>query len=293
VSRFNCAQLNLGSGALVAKFPAGIACRDCDDNDERNGTSHTDNTAIAGYVYGRGKGVIMAFDLVGSIQNHATDPNWATAVQLAFDFLTPDAPSLYTSGAYAAVRTTVANVGSAVDLTVLHSLPTGAKALAGGPSPSILANGQQAQWNFNLPVSQSKDLTLYLRLPASTGSYTLGTAISSALNGQSSLYGNYPLTLQVDVATSSLATAKLMADLNAFTFTSTKDRQSRDKVVKALQDAANQSRPDRAITNLLDAVDKLRSITTRDMSTYRLQIGRWLQELALQWQAAQPVPTSH
>jgi len=286
-------KLNLGSGALVAKFPAGIACRDCDDEDERKGTSKTDNTAIAGYVYGRGKGVIMAFDLIGSIQNHATDPNWLTAVQLAFDFLTPDVPSMYTSGAYAAVRTTVANAGSAVDLNVVQSLPAGAKALAGEPNATIAANGLLAQWNFNLPVSQSKDLTLYLRLPATTGSYTLGTAISSVINGQSSLYGNYPLSLQVDAAASTVVTNKLIADLNTLTFTSNKDRQSRDKAVKALQDAAAQSRPDRAITNLLDAVDRLREITGWDMSAYRLQIDRWLQELALQWQVAQPAPTSH
>lgn len=286
-------KLKLGNGALVAKFPAGIACRDCDDDDERKGTNRTDNTAIAGYVYGRGKGVIMAFDLIGSIQNHATDPNWTTAVQLAFDFLTPEAPDLYTSGAYAAVRTTVANVGSAVDLTVLHSLPTGAKALAGEPSPSILANGQQAQWNFNLPVSQSKDLTLYLRLPASTGSYTLGTAVISVLNGQSTPYGNYPLALQVDVAASPVVTAKLVSDLKALTFAANKDRQSRDKVVKALQDAMAQSRPQQAISYLLDAVDRLRDISGMDMAAYRLRIDRWLQELALQWQVAQPVPNSH
>lgn len=285
-------KLNLGNGTLVARFPTGIGCHDCEDKDERNGTSKNDNTAIAGYAYGRGKGVIMAFDLIGSIQNHAADPRWITAIQLAFDFLTPQAPSPYTSAAYAAVRTTVANrASSAVDLSVVHTLPTGAKALAGEPVATIAANGLQAQWNFNLSAGQSKDLTLYLRLPAGTANYTLGTAVSSVLNGKTTLYGNYPLALQVSAASAPVVTTKLLADLNALTFTSSnKDRQARDQAVRSLQDAIAQSRPERAITNLLDAVDKLNAITTRDMGAYRLQIDRWLQELALQWQAAQPAP---
>ncbi len=286
-------KLRLGSGALVAKFPGGLACHDCDDDDERRGSSQTDNTAIAGYVYGRGKGVVMAFDLIGSIQNHASDPNWVTAVQLAFDFLTPDAPATFTSGAYAAVRTTTTNQGVATDLNVTQTLPAGAKAVVGEPSALVSTNGLQAQWNFNLPAGQSKDLTLYLRLPTSTGSYTLGTAVSSVSNGVNSLYGSYSLALQVTAASDPFVTSKMIADLKALSLSSSRDRQNRDQTVRALQDAVTQSRPDRAITNLLDAVDQLNSITGKDVSAYRLQIDGWLQELALKWQAAQPVRNIH
>nr|WP_295775122.1 carboxypeptidase regulatory-like domain-containing protein [Rhodoferax sp.] len=286
-------KLKLGNGALVAKFPGGIACRDCDDDDERKGSSQTDNTAIAGYVYGRGKGVVMAFDLIGSIQNHASDPNWVTAVQLAFDFLTQDAPTTYTSGAYAAVRTTTTNQGVATDLNVTQTLPAGAKAVGSEPSAVVSKNGLQAQWNYTLPAGQSKDLTLYLRLPASTGSYTLGTAVSSVSNSLNSLYGSYSLALQVTAASEPVVTSKLIADLKALSLSSSRDRQNRDQTVRALQDAATQSRPDRAITNLLDAVDQLNSITGKDVSAYRLQIDGWLQELALKWQAAQPVRNIH
>ena len=220
---------------------------------------------------------------MGTLQTQATNPDWSTAKQLARDYLTPET-SPYTRGAYAAVRTTVSNLGSAMDLNVIQSPSAGAKALSGEPGASI-ANGQ-ARWNFNLPAGQSQDLTLYLRLPTSNGS--LETTVNSVKNGQSSLYASYVLPLQVDAAASPAVTSKLLSELNALTFASNKDRQSRDKVVKALQDAAAQSNPERAITNLLDAVDRLRDITSRDMSAYRLQIDRWLQELGAQWQAAQP-----
>jgi hypothetical protein len=86
---------------------------------------------------------------------------------------------------------------------------------------------------------------------------------------------------------------KLIADLKALSFNSSRDRQNRDQTVRALQDAVGQSRPDRAISNLLDAVDQLNSISGKDVSAYRLQIDGWLQELALKWQAAQPARNIH
>ena len=286
-------KLQLGNGALVAKFPGGLACHDCDDDDDRHGSSKTDNTAIAGYVYGKGKGVIMAFDLIGSIQNHANDPNWITAVQLAYDFLTPDSQTTFTSGAYTAVRTSVTNIGSTVDLNVTQKLPVGAKALSGEPTVTLTNSGQQAQWNFNLPAGQSKDLTLYLRLPTTSSAYIIDTPISSLLNGQSTLYGEFFLPLQVTSATEAVATTKLIADLKAVVLGSNHDRQMRDQSVKALQDAVAQSRPDSAIRYLLDALGKLSAITTKDMASYRLQMDLWMQELGVKWQAAQPVKPAH
>ena len=124
-------------------------------------------------------------------------------------------------------------------------------------------------------------------------SYPLGTAVSSVSNGVNSLYGNYSLALQVTAASEPVVVNKLIADLKALTLSSSRDRQNRDQTVRALQDAVAQSRPDRAITNLLDAVDQLNAITGRDVSAYRLQIDSWLQELALKWQAAQPVRNLH
>jgi len=124
-------------------------------------------------------------------------------------------------------------------------------------------------------------------------SYPLGTAVSSVSNGVNSLYGNYSLALQVTAASEPVVVNKLIADLRALTLSSSRDRQNRDQTVRALQDAVAQSRPDRAITNLLDAVDQLNAITGRDVSAYRLQIDSWLQELALKWQAAQPVRNLH
>lgn len=283
-------KFKLGNGTLVAKFTAHPPCDDCDDPHDRTGTSTADNPAIASYVYGRGKGVVMAFDLIGTLQTHAADPNWTSLIQLAFDFVTPEAPSQYTGGAYAAARTRIVNQGPAVNLIALDTLPPGAKALAGTPAPIIDGGGATASWNTPLAAAQSADLTLYLRLPPANGSYTLDTAISSVANGQTRPYADYPLVFQVASALDAGATGNLIAALNALVPTG-RDRSARDQAVKSMQDTqthASQKRHDLAIATLLDAIDKLRAISAIDISAQRLQADRWLQELELQWQLAQP-----
>ncbi|QTN27476.1 carboxypeptidase regulatory-like domain-containing protein [Rhodoferax sp. AJA081-3] len=271
---------NKGTAIQVAKFPAGVVCANC---------NAADDTAVAGNTYGRGKGVVMAFDLIGSLQSHIADPKWNTALQQAFEYLLPQVADPLTAGAYAAVRTTVGYQGAMANFNVAYTVPTGAKALAGEPVVTILNGAPQAQWDFSLANGQSKDFTLYLRAPTSNGTHFLGTAVNLMVGGQISLAGSYPFALQVAVASDAAATSKLIADLNALSFTVASDGLNRSQAVRYLQSAVAQTRPELAITNLISAVDTLRLITSKDMSAYRLQIDRWMQELAYQWQTAQPV----
>jgi hypothetical protein len=286
-------KYKMGNSALVAKFPSGIRCPYCPTADERNGTNtatNPANPAIVGNAYGRGKGVRMAFDLIGSIQNQPGNPNWNAALKQTFDFLLPEVPEPYTSGAYAAVRTTVGNTApQTTSFRVAYTVPTGGKALMADPYVPLQTGAPQAQWDFSLAASQSKDLTLYLRAPTSTGRHFVGTAVNLMAGGQISLPGSYPFALQVVAASDAVATSKLITDLNALAFTASRDQQSRDQAVRSLQAALAPVRPELAITQLLAAVDTLRLITSKDMSAYRLQINRWMQELAYQWQTAQPL----
>ena len=286
-------KYKMGNSALVAKFPSGIRCPYCPTADERNGTNtatNPANPAIVGNAYGRGKGVRMAFDLIGSIQNQPGNPNWNAALKQTFDFLLPEVPEPYTSGAYAAVRTSVGNTApQTTSFRVAYTVPTGGKALAADPYAPLLTGAPQAQWDFSLAASQSKDLTLYLRAPTSTGRHFVGTAVNLMAGGQISLPGSYPFALQVVAASDAVATSKLITDLNALAFTVSRDQQSRDQAVRSLQAALAPVRPELAITQLLAAVDTLRLITSKDMTAYRLQINRWMQELAYQWQTAQPL----
>jgi len=290
-------RLALDGGTQQARFPAGLKCDDCDDKNDKNGATPGDTPAIVSNAYGKGRGIVMAFDLTGTLtQAQPLSPVWQDIMQAGFGYLapqTPDplAPEVLSAGAYAVARTTLTNQGQAVALDVTGLLPPGAFVLSATPRATVDANNSQAKWSLNLAVAQSTDLTLALRVPQSSGSHTLTTTVDSLLNGQSKRYGSYPLVLNVASAMELAVTNQLIADLKALAFTSSRDREARDQTVKALQDALTrtaQGKYDDALGNLLDAVDKLRRITSRDMSAYRLAVDRWLQELELQWLNMQP-----
>ena len=292
---------NLGNGTLVAKYPAGIDCDDCPGDDERQGKNPTDNAAIVGYVYGQGKSLVMALDLVGTLQTYASDPNWIAAIDLAFNFITPDAPASFGGNGYGAARTSIANLGPAVSLSVADTAPTGASILAATPQATL--SPTQAQWAFNL-AAQGRDHrpgTRPHRLPApARRQRQLHPRHRSVqrLERPNLLYGHYPLVFQVTAALDPAASAKLVADLQALNFTashgnhggSNQDGQARDRAVGDIQSAlANIGKSDYndAIASLLDAVDRIDGIQSQDMSAYRLRIDRMLQETEYRWQ---PVP---
>jgi hypothetical protein len=289
-------KFSLGAGTPQATFPAGIKCGDCENGSEKKGAMSGGAPAIISNAYGKGYGIAMAFDFTGSLMLQPTDPAWQEIMQTALGYLTPQLPDTLTGGAYAVAGAHIANLSQAVDIEATDTLPQSAQVVSTNPQAALDTTGAQAKWNLPLAVGQNTDLTLALRAPDSSGSYTLDTAVSSVRNGQSTLYGSYPLAFTVASALAPDTTAKLVADLKALSFTSSKDRESRDKAVKSLQDALGktaQGKTDEAIGKLLDATDKLRSITGKDTGAYRLAIDRWLQEIGLQWLLAPPSGTSH
>lgn len=280
-------KLALDGGTQQAKFPAALKCNDCNDDRDRKGTTPGDTPAIVSNAYGNGRGMVMAFDLVGILtQTQPVTPVWQDILQTTLGYLAPQTSDPFTAGAYAVARTTLTNQGQAVALEITDLLPAGAAVVSTSPVASADPDNTQAKWNLNLAVGQVTDLTLALRVPEASGSHTLTTTVDSIRNGQSKLYGNYPLALNVASAMELAVTNQLINELKALAFTSSKDREARDQTVKALQDAiakTAQGKNDDAIEKLLDAVTKLRRIAGRDMSAYRLAVDRWLQELELEW----------
>lgn len=282
-------KLALSGGTQQAKFPAGIKCDDCDD-DKKSTSGET--PAIVSNAYGKGRGMLMAFDLIDSLMRIQPAPLvWQEIMQVSFANLSPQtlAPGeteVLGAGAYAVARTTLANQGQAVALEVTDLLPPGAAVISTSPQATVNPDNTRAKWNLNLGVGQVADLTLALRVPQASGSHTLASEVASLWNGQVKPYGSYPLTLNVASAMELTVTNQLINELKALSFAASRDREARDQAVKALQDAiakTAQGKNDDAIEKLLDAVDKLRRIGGKDMSTYRLAIDRWLRELELEW----------
>jgi hypothetical protein len=273
-------KLALNGGAQHARFPGATP-------------------AIVGNAYGKGRGMIMAFDLMGLLlQTQPLTPVWQSILQASFGYLAPqasdlNAPETLSAGAYAVARTTLTNQGQAVTLDVAVLLPSGATVVSTTPLAAVAPDNRQANWALSLAVGQSATLDLALRAPQTSGGHTLTTTVNSIQNGQSKPYGSYPLALNVASALERTATTQLITDLKALSFTNSKDREARDQAVKALQSALDktaQGKNEDAIGKLLDAVDKLRRIGSRDMSAYRLAVDRWLQEIELEWLDAKLTP---
>lgn len=286
-------KLALGDGTQQAQFPAGLKCDDCPDKSDKDGAALGDTPAIVANVYGQGHGMIMAFDLVGSLaQTQPVSPHWQDIMRTTFDFLMPQTPDPLTAGAFAVARTTITNQGPAVALDVTDILPLGATVYYTRPQASVDPGNTQAKWNLSLATGQGADLTLALIMPMASGSHTLATTVNSTWNGQDMLYGSYPLAINVASAMEPAATSHLIAELQALSFSASSAREARDQAIKALQDAVAktaQGKYEDAIGNLLDAIDKLNRVTGMDMSAYRLAVDRWLQELELEWLLAQPL----
>ncbi len=272
--------LALDGGTQQATY---VKCHGC-----RNGTS----AAIVSNTYGNGRGMVMAFDLLDILMQTQPIPAvWQDILHTTFSYLTPQTPDAFTAGAYAVARTTLTNQGQAVALDVTDLPPLGAFVVSTTPQASVNPTSSQAEWTPNLAVGQSIDLTAALRVPETSANYTLTTVVNSISNGQSKLYGSYPLTIKVAAAADLVVTNLLIADLNALPLSSSPDRNGRDQAVKNLQDAISktaQGQYEDALASLLDAIDKLRDITGKDVGVYRLAIDRWMQELELEWLYAPP-----
>lgn len=298
----------LSTGTLQAAFPVAAKCDDCEDESDngdknKNAAPPAAAPAIVSNAYGKGHGIVMAFDFIGSLmREQPAHPALQAIMQTALDHFTPQVPDTFTGSAYAVSATRIANLSQAVNLAITDTLPQSASVVSTIPQATLDIGGSQANWNVNLAVDQSNDLTLAIRVPNASGSYTLTTAVNSVRNSLSKPYGNYPLALDVVSATEPGATAKLIADLKALVFTAGKDQENskarkyRDQAVKSLQEAlakSAQGKTGDAIGKLLDAVDKLNSIDGKDTGDYRLAIGRWLQEIELEWLLAQPLDANH
>jgi sugar lactone lactonase YvrE len=292
VARGRPLKLELGDGTLQARFPDHLDCDDC-DNRKHHGPA-TVNPAIVSHRYGQGRGMIMGFDLVDTLmQEPSLSDVWRAIIETTFDELLPELPDTYTSGALVVARTTVANLGHAVGLQVIDTLPADARVITTEPAAPIDSTGTQATWDFSLGIEQSQDLTLSWWLSGLTGSYTLDTLVSTTQGGQAIPYGNYPLTLTVASALDQMVTDELIARLKALTFSSNKDRQARNKALKSLQEALAHTSSgdyDGAIDSLIDAVNRLNAIKSQDTRAYRLGLDRWLQGLEQQWR---PTPAPH
>jgi hypothetical protein len=239
------------------------------------------NPVIVSKSYGLGRGLLMGFDLVASIENQPIA--WREIMGSTFTYLLPPLPTTNLTGDYLPINTTITNLAKAVDLEVAIHLPAGTTIVNITPAAVLDINGQPV-WRFLLDKDQTKSLSLALRLPATSGSNNIDTIVSSIRNNLTKIYGNYPLTVVTE--TGADIANRVTLNLQSISFATVQEQQARDRAVLSI----NSSRIlfvgakfEDSIRALLSAIGDLEKITSISLTEQKIEIDRLIQESELKW----------
>jgi hypothetical protein len=258
-------QIDVTSGAVQAVFAAAPI-----------------RPAIVTNGYGLGRAILFAYDLVDTLMTQGSSAQDAL-VSAALGWLAPAPAAVLEAGTYTVLRAKVTNVGIAADLKATFTPPAGATVLGTAPAATADASGRPV-WTFSLDSGATKNLDIALRLPANTGSFTANISINSARGDLATPFSTFE-TLNVESADT--VAPRVAGELAALSVASN-DKSDRDRAVaniRAAQASLASGDSDRAIDQLLEACERLRKITSVDVTPYRIEADRLLQEAEARWAA--------
>lgn len=242
--------------------------------------------AIVSRSYGLGRGLLFAYDLVGTLMAQPSDAQDAL-VSAGLGWLRPNLPATASGFEYSVLRARIENLGQAVELRVTLTPPQGSTVLSTAPQAAPDASGRPV-WSFMLAVDETKDLFASLRLPGSTGTYAASINVESVRNGVAHPYGTFETSITVEDAAS--VSARSISGLMALSVGSA-DKADRNHAVAAIQSAQARlaaGQYESAIADLVAAAERLLKITSVDVGPYRVEVARLLKEAEARWAAAQP-----
>ena len=241
--------------------------------------------AIVTNQYGLGRGILFAYNLVATLM---TQPSSALddLVSAAIGWVAPAPAAVSEARSYTVLRARVTNVGIAADLKATFTPPAGATVLGTAPAATPDASGRPL-WTFTLDSGATKNLEIGLHLPANTGGFTGNISIDSARND---LATPFSASVTLSVESADTVAQRVAGELSALAVSSS-DKSDRDHAVSSIQAAqaslaARDS--DQAIGLLIDASERLLKITGVDVTPYRVEVDRLLQEAEARWFIAQP-----
>jgi hypothetical protein len=261
-------QLDLTTGAAQAVFAASPY-----------------RPAIVTNQYGLGRGILFAYNLVSTLM---TQPSSALndLVSAAIGWVAPAPAAVSEARTYTVLRARITNVGIAADLKATFTPPAGATVLGTAPAATSDASGRPV-WTFMLESGATKNLDIGLRLPANTGSFTANISIDSARGDLATPFSTFA-TLTVESADT--VAPRVAGALSALSVSSS-DKSDRDHAVssiRAAQASLASGQSEKAIDQLIDASERLLKITSADITPYRVEVDRLLQEAEARWFIAQP-----
>jgi hypothetical protein len=245
----------------------------------------TPSAAIVTNLFGQGHSVFFAYDLVGTLMNQPSAP-LNDLFSAALGWAAPAPAAVLEARTYAVLRASITNVGVAADLRATFTPPAGSTVVATAPAATPDASGRPV-WTFNLDSGATKNLDIGLRLPANTGSFTASISIDST---RGDLAKPFSTSATLTVESADTVAPRVAGELSALSVSSN-DKSDRDHAVSSIQAAqASLAVGDSAgaISQLIDASGRLLKITSVDVTAYRIEVDRLLQEAESRWFIAQP-----
>lgn len=245
--------------------------------------------AIVTRTFGQGYGLVTAFDLLGTLQLPASELALHTLIVEALNTNAPQVASSFVGDAYVPLTTAIQNLATAATVEVTTTLAGGLTVADTSPTPTSVS-GADVTWRFALPVQTTQFVDLGLRVPLGSGSYPLQTTVSKIQAGVATLFGTYDFTIAVGA--SDQFGPQLIANLLALNIKDNTERKARDTAVLALQAAQSAIAANRfedAFSSFIAADDALATLTSISPMSYRITVGKWLQEAEQRWYFALPV----
>lgn len=242
--------------------------------------------AIVSNTYGSGRGVLYAFDLVGTLMAQAGSALVTATLVQSVEYAQPSTGQAVSGGGYAPFALEIANGDpAAVDLEVVATLP-GFTFLSSTPAPA--APGE-ARWNLVVPAEGSAMLDWAYAAPETAGIYAGSVTVSQVLGAEKRVIQASPITVEVRTVASLLPVA--ISELQALTLAVTAERQARDRALTSLQQAQTaigQAQNAAAIPLLIDAVNQIAAVESVSTAAQQAAIDWVLHEVSGRWYRALP-----
>jgi streptogramin lyase len=218
--------------------------------------------------YGRGEAALAGVDLLAMATRDGQTGLAAQTLRALLERVHPETLSTG-PGAVVPVQLAVTNEGIAVPVTATVSLPPGVTVVDPGTG---VGGAQGVTFQFPLAVDEVKTVRLWVRLPALSGSVTLGAVVSA---GQGSQVVTVTSTVTLAVVPPEMLGA-LQSRLDALVRSGHPDAKALAQASRFVAKGLASADPRQGIPDILKATDALAGLTEPRVVDLRVALGVWL-----------------
>jgi len=237
--------------------------------------------AIFRSIYGQGRVLVFAYDLLASLTNNSA---YAPFLDQITTSMQPVVPASFAAGTYVPVKLHLENLGDPLTVNEVFSVPIGASIIRIS-SAGTQGTSQQASWQADLVASATFDASAgILTPPIGASSLTIDV---TQVGGQNGNLAHEELALGVKVSDTQLTVVQ--NEISSLQVAGSQDSSLRSDAVAALE-ASVSARNEGALGDTLDSLlaveAALSQITSVDVAAVRVDLTWLLKAYEREWYSA-------